>query len=67
MHVRIKGTYMRFLPRCTYVPGTSGEQVKPNTKVRVNKRTYMKNIPRCTYERRDVHEDHTEMHIRPGY
>ena len=27
----------------------------------------MKNIPRCTYKRRDVHEEYTEMHVRPGY
>ena len=48
MHVRIKGTYMRIIPRCTYVPGTSGEQVKPNTKVQLNRRTYVKNVLRGT-------------------
>ena len=40
---------MNIIPRYTYVPGTSGEQVKPNTKVRLNRRTYVKNALRSTY------------------
>ena len=62
-----KSTFTRSTSlRESWFDGTD-EQVKLFTKVRKNGRTYMKNIPRCTYERRDVHEDHTEMHVRPGH